>query len=105
MSCPPYESKDHTYLAEVPKKLTLLRSKMLPQPPVNSMDRLESICNSMRRDFTERMNAITSAEGVDFAARTREARQVDLVITLVEIIGGLHNRIAQLEEDKVAAAS
>ena len=105
MSCPPYDSTDHTYLADVPNKLTLLRSKMLPRPPVNAMDRLESICNSMRRDFKEQMNAITSAEGVDFAARTREARQVDLVMTLVEIIGGLHNRIAQLEEDKVATAS
>ena len=104
MSCPPYESADHTY-PDVPKGLTLLRSKMLPQPPVNAMDRLELICNLMRQDFMGRMNAITTAEGVDFSARAREARQVNLVITLVEIIGGLHNRIAQLEEHKVVTTS
>ena len=69
------------------------------------MDRLESICHSMRRDFTQRMNAISSVVGVDFAAHTQEARQVDLVTTLIEIIGGLHNRIAQLEEEKVATVS
>ena len=86
---------------DIESELSLLHSKIGQKPKVNAMDRLQSIHTSLHTDFIRRMKEIPLGT-TDFSSYTKDARQCDLVNTLIEIIGGLHERIARLEEEKSA---
>lgn len=66
----------------------------------NAMDRLQAILAEKKLSIQYRI-ARPPKDQLGRMAHHINRGEVDIIDTLIDIISGLHNRIAQLEEDKV----
>ena len=102
-----------------PDNLTLLRARVAEleaaeaaaaaaaaaaEKKENAMDRLQAILAEKKLSVQHRINR-PPKDHLGWMAHNMNRGEVDLIDTLIDIISGLHNRIAQLEEDKVKAAA
>jgi hypothetical protein len=69
----------------------------------NAMDRLQAILAEKKLSVQNRI-ARPPKDHLGWLAHNIKIGEVEIIDTLIDIIDGLHNRIAQLEEDKVKAA-
>ena len=115
MSCPSYVSSDHTYLADVPSSLTLLRARIAELEAAEAAEVAIRAASEKKENAMDRLQAILAKKNQALAqnrysksvplAAYYDRQHATLIDTLIDIISGLHNRIAQLEEDKVKAAA
>ena len=79
-------------------------AKAVAEKKANAMDRLQAILAEKKLSVQNRI-ARPPKDHVGWMAHNMNRGEVDLIDTLIDIISGLHNRIAQLEEDKVNAVA
>lgn len=79
-------------------------AKAVAEKKANAMDRLQAILAEKKLSVQNRI-ARPPKDHVGWLAHNIKTGEVDLIDTLIDIISGLHNRIAQLEEDKVNAVA
>lgn len=79
-------------------------AKAAAEKKANAMDRLQAILTEKKLSVQNRI-ARPPKDHVGWMAHNIKAGEVDLIDTLIDIISGLHSRIAQLEEDKVKATA